>query len=272
MKIGIFDSGIGGLTVLKEVSRLLPKYHYLYLADSAHFPYGEKRHEETFELTKKGVSWLFSKGAGLVILACNTASSQALRRLQQEWLPISFPDRKVLGVLIPVAQEIASSQARLIGVIGTKATVASQAYIRELRKVNHRLNVIQVGAPLLVDLIEKAEEKDKIRQALEMYLTPLKLAGIESLILGCTHYPLLLDEIQEIIGGDVCIPHPGKIVAQKLVLYLQKHPEIERQLETSGMQEFFTSGDPEQFIRLSQRFFGKKIAAQRVPLIGEEKL
>ena len=260
MKIGFFDSGIGGLTVLREVITLLPEYNYLYVADSKNVPYGEKSDEEVYECTKRALAYLFSKDAKLVILACNTASSQALRRIQQEWLPKSdWPDRKVLGVLIPLAEEVSERSKGLIGVIATSNTVKSGTYIKELRKINPNAQILQVAAPLLASFIENNASEEQIKDTLRMYVLPLTLAHIQSLILGCTHYPILLSEIREIMGDEVFIPNPGEIVAKKLQGYLRKHQEIEKELGRQGKQTFFTTGDPEIFRRLSARFFSKRL-------------
>ena len=289
MKIGIFDSGIGGLTILREIIKILPEYNYLYLADSKNLPYGEKSSEEIYECVRRGLGWLFSKDVKLTIIACNTASSEALRRIQREWLPKSeWSDRKALGVLIPLAEEVSerskgfisaaalSSIARVlwrkntdqlagrrfIGVIATTNTVKSGTYIKELQKINPNAQIFQVAAPLLAPLIEDNASEEKIKEALKMYLSPLKLANIQSLILGCTHYPIFLSEIREIMGDKVFIPNPGEIVAKKLRAYLARHPEIEKELSKDGKQEFFTTGDPQQFQRLSLRFFGESLRAK----------
>jgi len=266
MKIGLFDSGIGGLTVFNEIVKLLPQYDYRYFGDNARAPYGNRTQEEIYEFTRQGVAWLFKEGALIVILACNTASSQALRKLQQEWLPIEFPERKILGVIIPIVEEAAHSSKGSIGIIGTRATVASRAYIRELRKVRHDLQIIQVAIPEVVPLIERAASQDELKRVLEIPLLPLKDAHIDTLILGCTHYSLLYPLFKKMMGDEVSIPNINEIIAQKLASYLQKHPEIEKQLTKNGTQQFFTTGNPKQFSTLSKRFFGRKITAENVSL------
>lgn len=266
MKIGLFDSGIGGLTVFNKIVKFLPKYDYLYLGDNARAPYGDRSQEEIYEFTCQGVAWLFENGASLVILACNTSSSQALRKLQQGWLSHHFPDRRILGVIIPTAEEVALHSKGIVGVIGTKATVASRAYIRELRKLKHDLNIIQVAIPEVVPMIEKGASQDELKRILRIPLLPLKDAYIDTLILGCTHYSLLSSLFKEMMGEKVYIPNVNEIVAQKFASYLRQHHEIEKQLSKNSTQQFFTTGDPDQFSALSQRFFGSKITAQKISL------
>jgi len=266
MKIGLFDSGLGGLTVAKEVISLLPQYDYLYLGDNARAPYGTRSQQEIYEFTQQGVNWLFEQGAALVILACGTASSQALRRLQQEWLPIHFPDRKLLGIIIPIAQEVAVRSKGKIGIIATPATIASQTYSKELRKIKQNLTIIQIAAPELVPLIERGAGTKEITPALGMYLIPLQQAGIDALILGSTHYQLIYTLAHELVGESVYIPHTGEIVAKKLQIYLNHHPEIETKFSKDGTQEFFTTGRASHFAELSQRFIGYSIIAKQISL------
>lgn len=264
MKVGIFDSGIGGLTVLNEIVKLLPEYDYLYLGDSARAPYGNLSHQEIFEFTRQGIAWLFEHEAGLVIVACNTASSQALRTLQQEWLLFHYPERRVLGVIIPVAEEVVFCSKGVIGIIGTKATIASQAYIRELRKLRNDLKIIQLATPEIVPLIETNAPEQELRRVVSTYLILLKEVRIDTLVLGCTHYPLILPLFEDIMGIEVLILNSPEVVAKKLVSYLAHHPEIEKQLSKNSTHQFFTTGDPEQFASLSKRFFGRSISAQKI--------
>ncbi len=263
MKIGVFDSGIGGLTILSEIEKVLPEYDYMYFADSKRVPYGEKSSDEIYEYTKQGLEYLFLRGAKLVIIACNTASAQALRRIQTEWLLTRWQDRKVLGVLIPIAEEVAKRQG-LIGIMATVSTVKSGVYIKELQKINFGAQILQVASPLLVSLIEECVSKEGISETLKMYCLPLKLARIQSLILGCTHFPILLLEIQEFVGEDVYIPNTGGIVAEKLKLYLLRHQEIERLLNKNGMREFYTTGQGEKFRDLAKRFFNRDVEVKTV--------
>lgn len=265
MKVGIFDSGIGGLTVLEALVKKLPSYDYIYLGDNLRSPYGERSSEEIYEFTCQGVNWLFSRGARIVILACNSASSRALRRIQEEWLPRNFPERRVLGIIIPIAQEVAP-KGGIIGVLATKTTVESGVYSKELRKINANLKIIQIAAPLLVPSIENDSPIENLRALLEIYLAPLKGLPLSALILGCTHYSVLESEIRKIMGGELCIPDTAGIVAEKFNVYLANHPEIEQDLDKAGIVSFFTTGDPSFFSALSKRFFGGKRSAKRVRL------
>lgn len=261
MKIGIFDSGIGGLTVFNEIINFLPKYDYMYFGDNARAPYGDRSQEEIYEFTRQGVRWLFRNGAKICILACNTASSQALRRLQREWLPHEFPDRKLLGVIVPIAQEVSRQSRGVVGVIATLATVASKAYIKELRKIRRDIKIIQVAAPKLVPLIEENAPTEKIRQILEVYLFPFSQAFVDTLILGSTHYPLIYPLFRELLGEKIVIPHTAAIVATSLHDYLLKHQEIEQKLTTGRGISFYTSGDPQMVKLASERFLHERIEA-----------
>ena len=269
MKIGLFDSGLGGLTVLFELTKFLPKYDYLYLGDNARAPYGDRSPQEIYQFTKEGVAWLFSQGATIVILACNTASCEALRRIQQEWLPQHFPNKRVLGIVIPIAQAVYAKTKGHIGIIGTRATVDSKVYVKEFHKLNPGLKIIQVAAPLLVPLLEEGAQKEKLKETLEIYLSLFQGISLGALVLGCTHYPLLIDEIRAIMGSDVFIPNVGEIVAHAFADYLSRHPEFLPEKSDGageGSQAFFTTGDAELFLRVSKHFFGTSVNAQRVEL------
>lgn len=271
MKIGLFDSGIGGLTILRELRKLLPRHEYMYLGDNARAPYGDRSSEEIYQFTKEGVWWLFERGADIVILACNTASSDALRRIQQEWLLHHFPKRRVLGIIIPIAQAVCAKTKDPVGIIGTRATVDSRVYVKEFHKINPSLKIIQVSAPLLVPLIEQGASKEKIDEALTMYLSLFADVSLGALVLGCTHYPLLIDEIHAIMGQDVFIPNVGEIVAQSFADYLSRHPELPSEdhgefANTQGSQTFFTTGDPETFSRLNKQFFGETQEVKKIYL------
>ncbi len=266
MKIAIFDSGLGGLTVASEVFKALPSYDYLYLGDNTRAPYGIRSQQEIYNFTRQGIKWLFARGAKMCILACNTASSQALRKLQQDWLPKEFPDRKILGVIIPIAQEVSRTSQGLVGVIGTPATVLSKAYIRELRKIKPDIKIIQVAAPELVPLIEKGASEEEIRKILEAYLSPFLQASIDTLILGSTHYSLIESSFRQLLGGSIVIPHTAKIVAVSLGAYLSRHREIEEVLTRGRGRAFYTTGDPEMVKRGSERFLGEAIEPDHVEI------
>lgn len=268
--IGVFDSGLGGLTVLSELLKILPGYHYLYLGDNARVPYGNKSSELIYNYTKQAINFLFSRGANLIIIACNTASAEALRSIQQNYLPKHWPDRRVLGVIRPVAEFAAHSQSlHKVGIIGTRATVNSAAYPTEIHKLNKKTKVYQASAPLLVPIVEEGWEKQQeAKQILKKYLKPLKEKKVEALILGCTHYPFLINEAKKIMGADCLVPHPGNIVARSLKSYLQRHPELNIVPAKKSSLTFYTTDQPQQFKKLGEKFLKQKIKdIQRVNLI-----
>lgn len=258
--IGVFDSGLGGLTVLKKFLTELSGYHYLYLGDTARVPYGDKSPETIYNYTIEAVEFLFKKGCNLVIIACNTASAQALRKLQQEWLPKNYPNRRVLGVIKPLAEAIAKNTTnKRVGIIGTNATINSGAYTREINELNPKLKVYEQAAPLLVPLIEAGKINDPATKLiLKSYLAPLKAKKINSLVLACTHYPYLQKEIQKIIGYEVLIPDTGKIIALSLKDYLKRHPELNIVISKTTA-DFYTTDNSKVFKKLAEKFLAKKI-------------
>lgn len=258
--IGIFDSGLGGLTVLEYFLKRLPGYNYLYLGDNARLPYGSKSQETIYRYVREAIDFLFGQGCRLVIIACNTASSQALRRLQQEYLPQAYPDRRVLGVIRPLAEALTAGGYRRLGVIGTKATINSGAYEAELKKLAPEIEVFQQRSPLLVPLIEEGwAKKPETKMILKKYLHPLRLKQIDALILGCTHYPFLYREIKQIMGRRVAVPHPGEIIAAKLADYLKRHPELEIRPTANPSRRYFVTDNPETFKKIAEGFLGEKI-------------
>jgi len=294
--IGIFDSGFGGLTIFKHIARALPAYDFVYLGDNARAPYGNRSQETIYQFTVEAVDWLFKQGCTLVVLACNTASAEALRKLQQEWLPsqLSSPPfqpvptvasgggvrggyrsvvpievvqhRRVLGVIRPVVEEAVKITKGKIGVVGTRATIASHAYTRELQKLIPDAMVIEHACPLLVPLIEEGwATKPETKRMLRYYIRPLQ-KKVDTLILGCTHYPILLDQFVRKMGKRCHVLDPGPIVALSLKDYLVRHPTIETGLSKKGMVRFATTDSTEPFNRLGGMFFGKPIRAERVTL------
>jgi glutamate racemase len=259
--IGVFDSGFGGLTVLKEFRRILPKYDYAYLGDNARAPYGNKSGRLIYKYSKEAVDFLFKKGCGLIIVACHTASTQALRRLQQEYLPKNFPDRRILGVVAPAVERIIDfDRHSRVGIIGTLATIKSRAYKKELRKIRKDLEVYEKACPMLVPLIEDGwVKKPETKMILKECLRPLKNKKIDTLILGCTHYPFLASEIKKEMGKKVAIINPAVAVAQKLKDYLMRHAEIESKLSKRGKRYFYTTDNQERFKKLGKKFLGSDI-------------
>lgn len=265
--IGVFDSGFGGLTILKAFFDALPEYDYVYLGDNARTPYGNKSLKVVYEYTQQAVKYLFQQGAQLIILACNTASAKALRRIQQDWLPEHYPDRRVLGVVIPLAEAaVEVTRYGHIGVIGTQATIESDVFDQELHKLNPDLMIYGRACPLLVPLVEEGWiGKPETNMILKKYLRPLKTKRVDTLILGCTHYPFLKNDIIRIMGKNCHVLDAPGIVAEKLAAYLKRHPEIEQRLTQKKARAFFTSDDPKRFQAFGGRFLGRRIeGVQRV--------
>lgn len=259
--IGVFDSGLGGLTVLKYLLRDNPGYNYIYLGDNARLPYGEKSPETIYDYTREAADFLFAAGCNLIIIACNTASAQALRRLQQKYLPSAYPDRRILGVIRPLVEAIArDKKIKSVGIIGTKATINSDAYKLELKKLKPELRIEQQATPLLVPLIEEGwARKPETKMILKKYLRPLKAKQIDALILGCTHYPFLYREISKIMGRRILVPQPGEIIARSLVDYLARHEELGLTTSANPTCKFYTTDDPRLFKDWGEKFLGSEI-------------
>lgn len=263
MKIGLFDSGLGGLIVTQSLIKALPQYDYVYLGDTARVPYGNRSQEVIYEFTRSGVEYLFEHGCQLVILACNTASAEALRRIQREFLPQHYPDRRVLGVLIPAAEAVVAQGGRRVGVIATRGTVESGAYVQEIHKLDSKITVVQQPTPLLVPLVENNALK-YVEPILRDYLAPLLNAQIDTLVLGCTHYPMFRPLLQQILGDTVKIIGQDEVLPEKLTDYLAQHPELERKLTKGGVYTFFTTDLAPSTSEVAEQLFGKKIALQKV--------
>ena len=266
--IGVFDSGFGGLSILRGMVDEMPEYDFMYLGDTARVPYGTRSSDVVYEFTRQAVEFLLKKECGLVILACNTASSDALRRIQREYLPRYFPDRSVLGVLIPAAEEAAAKSCnKRIGVLATAGTVRSGAFVREVFKLDPEILVFQNACPLLVPLVEAGEENSPAAEYfLKQYLEPLLAEDIDTLILGCTHYGFLERAIREIVGSGVHIVSESRIIGEKLREYLERHPDRAQTLGTRGMRIFYSTDITENFEKLGNRFFGEKIVVEKVNL------
>lgn len=259
--IGVFDSGLGGLTVLKYFLSELPNYNYIYLGDNARLPYGTKSPETIYNYTREAVEFLFKAGCNLIIIACNTASAQALHRIQKEYIPKHYPNRRVLGVIRPLAEAIAkNNRHKHIGVLGTKATINSGAYEIELKKLNPALEVTSQSAPLLVPLIEEGWlKRPETKMVLKKYLHPLKTKQIDALILGCTHYPFLYKETVKIMGKKIAVPHPGEIIAASLKDYLARHEELGITPVEKQTIKYYTTDNPKTFKGLAEKFLEQKI-------------
>lgn len=261
--IGVFDSGFGGLTVLREFERLLPVYDYLYLGDNARAPYGNRSFETVYAYTLEAVEWLFAQGCHLIVLACNTASAKALRSIQQNDLPRSNPDGRVLGVIRPVTEKIGTlSNAGHIGILGTAGTVESRSYVIEIEKYFPELVVTQEACPMWVPLIENGEAESVgadyfVKRHIDRLCTADPL--IDTLVLGCTHYPLLEKKIRAVLPESISVVSQGDIVTRSLNDYLRRHPEMERQCSKEGRRVFYTSEKARFFERPAAMFYGKEI-------------
>ncbi len=263
--IGFFDSGFGGLTILKEVEKILPDYSYIYLGDNARTPYGNLSQEKIYQYTHQGVDELFRRGANLVVLACNTSSTMALKRLQQEYLPGNHPDKKILGIIIPTAEEMI--RAKNIGVFATQATVSSCVYRAEIAKFNPRANVFQQACPALVPIIEVGNFA-QLESVVQRYVEELfeKSAEIDTIILGCTHYGIIENIFRMYIPDKIKIVLQGEIVTDKLRKYLNNHPEFRDRLKRAKKKIFLTTGNSPHIQQLAELFYGEKIDLEVVKL------
>ncbi|HEY4497860.1 MAG TPA: glutamate racemase [Candidatus Paceibacterota bacterium] len=274
--IGVFDSGFGGLSVFRELIRSFPKYDFVYLGDNARYPYGDRSGDAVFRFTREATAWLFREGCELVILACNTASAQALRRLQQEWLPGQAAGKKVLGVLVPVAEAVAQNvrAGERVGIIATRGTVHSNAYPRELAKhIPAGIEVIQQACPLFVPLVEEGLLEHPITEAVAYhYLAPLSKRGITKLILGCTHYPFLFPTIQKVMGGQCQLFDSGPIVAKALAQYCEKHKALDIKIRKTGLRRYLTTDDPVRFNEFAQKAAGLFIEAEKLDLVEFDRV
>ena len=267
--IGVFDSGFGGLSVLKEIVKALPEYDYVYLGDNARAPYGSRSKEVVYEFTKQAVDFLFTHGCDLVVLACNTASAEALRKIQREYLPKKYgPHKRVLGVIVPAIEEtvVRTTNGR-VGVIATQGTVRSGAFSRELNKASPGIQVFEEACPLLAPLVEAGEHRSKTADLmLARYLTPLLRKHIDTLVLGCTHYGHLEGKIRKIVGKNIAIISEGKIVAKKLQQYLVRHSELEGALARRSKLKFYSTDIGERFDDLGTIFFGAPVVSKKAKL------
>ncbi len=255
MKIGIFDSGLGGLMIAKHIVRALPAYDFIYLGDTERAPYGNRSPQVVYAFLQEAVEFLFSKDCALVIVACNTASAQALRRIQREYLPRHHPARRVLGVLVPTVEAVVASGAHRVGVLATAGTVATGAFTRELKKAAPAAKVWERAAPLLVPMIE-LDELAHVDAVLARYLSPLLAKHIDTLILGCTHYPLVARRIRKLVGPNVRVVAQTDLIGGKLFRYLARHPEIERTLSRRGKVALLVTDLTPTFAALARRWFG----------------
>ncbi len=272
--IGIFDSGLGGLTILKAIRAELPNYDYIYLGDSARTPYGPRSFETVYEYTLEAVQWLFDQGCPLVVLACNTASAKALRTIQQKDLPKIAPDRRVLGVIRPTTEVIGDyTETGHIGILGTQGTVDSGSYKIEIGKFFPDVKVYQEACPAWVPLVEsgeylKPEAASVVKQCLDELLD--QSIYIDTILLACTHYPLLMNIIRSQLTAPIQVVSQGEIVASSLKYYLQRHSDMASRIsegKLNGQLAFYTTGDPGLFGDQASLFWGEPVQASRINLI-----
>ena len=262
-----FDSGYGGLTILRELVHKLPQYDYLYLGDNARSPYGPRSFDTVYHYTRQCVQYLFSRGCRLVIVACNTASAKALRNIQQLDLPRLEPELRVLGVIRPTTEVIGQySKTGEAGILATRGTVTSDSYGIEISRFFPHLRVFQEACPMWVPLVENGEANSSgadyfIEQHIRRLLT--QSPGIDTLLLACTHYPLLLPKIRQMVPVNVTILSQGPIVANSLADYLARHPEVAVQCSQMGKRTFLTTDSTEEFDRQGSLFFGQPIRSEQ---------
>lgn len=268
--IGVFDSGYGGLTVLKEIVSNLPQYDFIYLGDNARAPYGNRSFETVYHYTLQCVKWFFSQGCPLVILACNTASAKALRTIQQNDLPRIASDKKVLGVIRPTTEIIGLyTESGHVGILATNGTVNSNSYPIEISKFYPQIIVHQEACPMWVPLVENNEYSGHgadyfIKKNIASLFT--KDVSIDAILLACTHYPLLTKKIEEYLPVGVKLLSQGEIVADSLADYLMRHSEIESKCSKNGKLAFYTTDSDEDFDNHGSVFFGKNVKSQHIDL------
>lgn len=261
--IGIFDSGFGGLTVFKAIQQSLPEYDFIYLGDNARSPYGNRSFETVHEYTLQCVEWFFEQGCPMVILACNTASAKALRNIQQKDLPHVAPSKRVLGVIRPTAEVIGLySKTQSVGILGTKGTIRSNSYSIEIAHFFPDVKVSQQACPMWVPLIENGEQLSAgadyfIQQDINALLAQDE--KIDTILLACTHYPLIEAQIKKYLPSHIKVISQGDIVAQSLVAYLERHPEMDHQLTKTAKIQFCTTDDTQSFDEQGSLFFGQAI-------------
>ena len=268
--IGVFDSGYGGLTILNSIRQQLPQYDYLYLGDNARAPYGPRSFDVVYEFTRQAVLRLFEMGCHLVILGCNTASAKALRSIQQNDLPQWDPERRVLSVIRPTAEVIGElTKSRHVGVLATEGTIKSESYNLEIQKLHPDVKVSGVACPFWVPLVEYNEADSPgadyfVKKRIDQIMA--KDPEIDAIILGCTHYPLLMPKIMKYLPEGVKIVSQGEYVASSLKAYLERHIEIERKCAKQNSVNYLTTENPEKFKESAQIFLKEEIQVKNITL------
>lgn len=269
--IGVFDSGYGGLTIYSEIHRLMPEYDYIYLGDNARAPYGTRSFDVVYEFTRQAVRYLFRSGCQLVILACNTASAKALRSIQQIDLPTMDPRRRVLGIIRPTVECVGDvTKSRHVGVLATEGTIKSMSYPLEIRKLFPDITVVGSACPMWASLVEADEHRNPgadyfVKRDIEQLLS--RDPDIDTIILGCTHYPLLLDKIKQYVPKGINVLTQGTAVATALQNYLLRHPEIEQLCTKGGDTCFYTTESGERFREQASKFLNRDLHAQNITLL-----
>lgn len=268
--IGVFDSGYGGLTILDKIREVLPEYDYIYLGDNARAPYGTRSFEVVYEFTRQAVNKLFDMGCHLVILACNTASAKALRSIQMNDLPSIDPARRVLGVIRPTVECVGEiSKNQHIGVLATAGTIKSESYPLEIHKLFPEIQVSGTACPMWVSLVENNESQDEgadyfIRKYIDQLLS--KDPQIDTVILGCTHFPILLPKIRQYIPEHISVIAQGEYVAESLKDYLKRHPEMNAKCTKNGNCQFYTTEAEEKFSESASTFLKQQISVKHITL------
>ncbi|MDD2552514.1 MAG: glutamate racemase [Dysgonamonadaceae bacterium] len=274
--IGVFDSGYGGLTILSEIKELMPQYDYIYLGDNARAPYGNKSYDLIYNFTLQAVKWFFAQGCQLVIIACNTASAKALRRLQQQYLPTIDPHKRLLGVIRPTAIAIASlSKNGHVAVLGTEATIKSKLYEEEMNNLHPHLKLTSEACPMWVPLVENLEyDKPGADYFVKQHLTKIleKDNKIDTIILGCTHYPLLLKKIKQYIPDNITVISQGKYIAESLKDYMNRHPEMDSICSKNGKRLYYTTDSAEKFKDIASAFLKETIEVEKIKLGKDDEL
>ena len=268
--IGIFDSGYGGLTILHGIRQLLPEYDYLYLGDNARAPYGPRSFDVVYEFTRQAVVKLFEMGCHLVILGCNTASAKALRTIQQNDLPQIDPDRRVLGVIRPTAEVIGSlTKSRHVGIFATEGTIKSESYNLEIQKLHPDIKVTGVACPFWAPLVEYNEADSPgadyfVKKRIDQIMR--EDPEIDSIILGCTHYPLLMPKILKYLPAGVRVVPQGEYVAESLKDYLERHPQMQQHCSKGASVHYLTTENPEKFKEQAQIFLHEPVEVENITL------
>lgn len=270
-KIGLFDSGYGGLTILKGIRSLMPEYDYIYLGDNARAPYGSRSFDIVYQFTLEAVQKLFDLGCNLIVLACNTASAKALRSIQQNDLPVIDPEKRVLGVIRPTVEAIGDiTGSGHVGLLATPGTVNSRSYNLEVEKLyGDNIRISELACPMWVPIVENGEaDGDGADWFVKKYLSQILSHDpeIDTILLGCTHYPILLPKIRKYCPGNIRIVAQGQLVAESLKNYLQRHPDMEKSIARNGSLKFYTTENPGKFNSLASLFLDSPVRSHRLDL------